>query len=76
MYADDLIIYCKANEAEAREVVACLQLYCEWIGQQINWKKSVAHFTKNTPDTPETVFAPFWICMNATILAMILVTFL
>lgn len=36
MYADDLVIYCKASEEEALEVISCLNLYCEWTGQKIN----------------------------------------
>lgn len=49
MYADDLVIYCKATESEAGEVVQCLTSYCEWTGQRINWDKSVVHFSNNVP---------------------------
>lgn len=37
MYADDLVIYSKATLEEAREISYCLQTYCNWTGQTINW---------------------------------------
>lgn len=48
MYADDLVIYCKANEKEVWEAESCLNLYCQWTGQKINWDKSIIHFSNNT----------------------------
>lgn len=47
MYADDLVIYCKATASEASEVVQCLTSYCDWTGQRINWDISVIHFSNN-----------------------------
>lgn len=47
MYANDLVIYCKANSSEANELKRCLELYCQWIGQRINWDKSDVHFSPN-----------------------------
>lgn len=47
MYADDLVIYCKTTTQEAAVVTSCLQTYCEWSGQEINWHKSVVHYSKN-----------------------------
>lgn len=49
MYADDLVIYCKANMEEVTEVKRCLDSYCLWTGQQINWEKSEVHFSPNVP---------------------------
>lgn len=49
MYADDLVIYCKADMEETREIKNCLDLYCEWTGQRINWDKSDIHFNSNVP---------------------------
>lgn len=49
MYADDLVLYCKANTEEAAEAITCLQSYCSWTGQEINWHKSAVHFSRNTP---------------------------
>lgn len=48
MYVDDFVIYCQANEAEAKEVKHCLETYCQWTRQMINWDKSVVHFSRNT----------------------------
>lgn len=47
MYLDDLVIYCKANSSEASEIKKCLDLYCQWTGQRINWDKSDVHFSPN-----------------------------
>lgn len=47
MYPDDLVIYCKVIEMEANEVHQCLQTYCEWTRQAINWEKSTVHFSRN-----------------------------
>lgn len=48
MYADDVVIYCKADEREATNLCSLLRLYCQATGQQINWTKSVVHFSENT----------------------------
>lgn len=47
MYANDLLIYCKADMDEALGIKACLDQYCEWTGQRINWEKSEIHFSPN-----------------------------
>lgn len=47
MYADDLVFYCKADEIEAQEIKRCLNLYCFWIGQCINYENSDVHFSPN-----------------------------
>lgn len=47
MYADDLVIYCKADPSEVQALTDCLKLYGEWSGQEINWHKSSIHFSKN-----------------------------
>lgn len=36
MYADDLVIYCKATPKDAKEIKECLNLYCQWSGRCIN----------------------------------------
>lgn len=47
MYADNLVIYYKANISVAKEVTNCLETYYQWTGQQINWRKSSIHFSRN-----------------------------
>lgn len=49
MYADDLVIYCKIDLEETIEIKNCLDLYCKWTGQRINWDKSDIHFSPNVP---------------------------
>lgn len=54
MYADDLVIYCKAKQEEVSEVKRCLDLYCQWSGQRINWDKSEIHFSTNVSRVTRT----------------------
>lgn len=47
LYADDLIIYCKATRAEAACVAHCLKTFCDWTGQAVSHHKSSVHFSRN-----------------------------
>lgn len=47
MFANDLTIFCRANENEAPGVLGCLQRYCEWFSQLLNFSKSSIHFSNN-----------------------------
>lgn len=47
LYADDLVICCKAVHCEVAVVVECLHTYCEWTRQAINFDKSSIHFSRN-----------------------------
>lgn len=47
MCADDVMIYCSANDKEVAEIRRILMLYCQQTGQEINWSKSSVHFSKN-----------------------------
>lgn len=49
MYADDVVIYCKATKGEVNSVCRLLRQYCRATGQEINWGKSAVHFSNNTP---------------------------
>jgi hypothetical protein len=48
LFADDLLIFGKANLKEASSIKTCLQKYCLWSGQTINNGKSSIRFSKNT----------------------------
>lgn len=48
MYANDLLVICRANEQKASMVKNCLEKYIAWFGQEANAKKSSILFTKNT----------------------------
>ncbi|KAH7537359.1 hypothetical protein FEM48_Zijuj03G0084200 [Ziziphus jujuba var. spinosa] len=48
MYADDLLIMCRAKPQEATVVDECFKKYCEWSSQQANVNKSSIIFSKNT----------------------------
>jgi hypothetical protein len=47
LFADDLIIFSKANISEARVIQDCLSTYSRWSGQKINYSKSAIFFSKN-----------------------------
>lgn len=49
MYANDLVVYCKATEREVREIRDILEFYCKCTWQAINWEKSSVHFSHNLP---------------------------
>ena len=40
LYADDVLLFCKAKYSEINEIMNILGKYCEWSGQQINFEKS------------------------------------
>nr|XP_048324655.1 uncharacterized protein LOC125421001 [Ziziphus jujuba var. spinosa] len=47
LFTDDLIIFCRANLEEVRNIKRCLQLYCKWSGQDFNKEKSGCFFSFN-----------------------------
>ncbi|PKU83646.1 putative mitochondrial protein [Dendrobium catenatum] len=46
MYADDILIFSKANKICLKKVNKILKNYCSWTGQKINYKKSAVLFSK------------------------------
>lgn len=48
MYADDLLLMSKANKREAQTINKCLDLFCEWSGQELNKDKSSILFSSKT----------------------------
>uniref|UniRef100_A0A2N9HP69 Uncharacterized protein n=1 Tax=Fagus sylvatica TaxID=28930 RepID=A0A2N9HP69_FAGSY len=47
-FADDLLIFSKANSSNASIILDCLSSYQAWSGQKINYSKSSVIFSKNT----------------------------
>ena len=47
-FADDLLIFSKANSSNASTILECLSSYQAWSGQKINYSKSSVIFSKNT----------------------------
>ncbi|XP_048324699.2 uncharacterized protein LOC125421031 [Ziziphus jujuba] len=47
-FADDILLFCRANSDEVNEIKNCLNLYCKWSGQRINYAKFRCFFSKNT----------------------------
>lgn len=48
LYADDLLIACRADKVNAKAVMDNFGLYCLWSGQAANMEKSHSYFSKNT----------------------------
>lgn len=47
LFADNILIFYRANLEEVRHVQRCIQLYCKWTGQPFNRKKSGCFFSWN-----------------------------
>ncbi|XP_030478240.1 uncharacterized protein LOC115695305 [Cannabis sativa] len=47
MYADDLLIFPKADQRNRDTVIDAIDKYCKWSGQRINVSKSKLFFSKN-----------------------------
>jgi hypothetical protein len=47
LFADDVIIFSRANVNEAKVVLNCLNTYSSWSGQHINMSKSAIFFSRN-----------------------------
>jgi hypothetical protein len=48
LFADDLLIFGRATNTEAKCIRACMENYTRWSGQSINFSKSSIHFSRNT----------------------------
>ena len=46
MYANDIMLFAKANSSEVKILNVCLETYYEWSGQRINRNKSGIIFSK------------------------------
>ena len=49
-FADNSLLFCKANGQECQNLINILQLYEAALGQKINVDKSSVFFSNNTPD--------------------------
>ncbi|XP_028051902.1 uncharacterized protein LOC114256459 [Camellia sinensis] len=50
-FADDVLLFLKANVEECTHMLAILKIYCEASGQLVNFEKSSVQFSANTPAT-------------------------
>lgn len=46
-FADDLMLFCRANSHEVQHLQTCLSTFSSWSGQEINASKSFVHFNPN-----------------------------
>lgn len=47
LFAYDLLLFCRANEEEVKQVLKCLKLFYKWMGQKFNKDKSGCFFSYN-----------------------------
>ncbi|XP_062104219.1 uncharacterized protein LOC133815387 [Humulus lupulus] len=45
VFADDIILFGKATQREAKGLMDCLNKYCDWLGEKINMNKLEFHFS-------------------------------
>ncbi|GKF67224.1 reverse transcriptase, partial [Tanacetum coccineum] len=51
LFADDSLFFLKASEVECRNLLNIFDIYCRASGQNVNFEKSSAFFSPNTPIT-------------------------
>ena len=57
LFADDSILFCKANPEACSNILHLLNSYESISGQRVNLNKSAAFFSHNTPSTTRTLLA-------------------
>ncbi|KAF4377304.1 hypothetical protein G4B88_011139 [Cannabis sativa] len=57
MFADDVMLFGQASVKEAEAFLECLNLYCSWSGQAVNFQKSTVFFSKGVPSNRANAIA-------------------
>ncbi|KAL5703663.1 hypothetical protein ACHQM5_022190 [Ranunculus cassubicifolius] len=60
LYADDLILFCKASLDEAGNLLDILKRYCGDSGQAVNFSKSSAYFSTNVHSRHQKILLRMW----------------
>ena len=56
-FVDDLFIFAQANDENMAKIKSCFDVFSCWLGQKINFHKSVIIFSQNTPHSLKTRLA-------------------
>ena len=51
LFADDCLLFCKANSESCSKLKSILDLFCSYSGQLVNFHKSVLTFSRNATNT-------------------------
>ena len=51
LFADDSLLFFRANVASAQEIKEILEIYCKASGHQVNMDKSPIHFANGVPQS-------------------------
>jgi hypothetical protein len=50
-FADDMLLFSEASEGQMKQVLNCLNLFCEFSGHEVIVAKTKIFFSKNVPST-------------------------
>lgn len=51
LFVGDIVLFCRVNNGEVRQLHKCLQIFARWSSQIINTQKSFLHFNNNHSET-------------------------
>lgn len=60
LFADDSLIFCKANDVTSNNLLMILNEYAQALGQCINMEKTTMVFSRNVKETDKTVIYAMW----------------
>ncbi|XP_062080982.1 uncharacterized protein LOC133785782 [Humulus lupulus] len=59
LFADDIVLFGRASEREAQNLMECMDIFCSWSGEKVSKSKSAVHFSKSVPNAKRMALAEF-----------------